>query len=47
MMTRFFNRYVEYRRVGLNRSAAARLAWLVAMAGAVPIETKRPTPPSV
>jgi hypothetical protein len=37
MLTRFFNRYVEYRRVGLTRPAAARLAWMVAWAGAVPI----------
>jgi len=42
MMTRFFNRYIEYRRVGLDRGAAARLAWLVAMVGAVPIKATRP-----
>jgi hypothetical protein len=45
MMTRFFNRYLEYRRVGLARSAAMRLAWVVAMAGAIPIQTRQQLPP--
>jgi hypothetical protein len=45
MMTRFFNRYVEYRRVGLSRSASVRLAWVVAMAGAVPVDTRQPSRP--
>ena len=36
-MTRFFNRYVEYRRVGLNRKAAARLAWIVTRASGIAI----------
>jgi hypothetical protein len=40
MMTRFLNRYVEYRRVGLARGAAFRLAWVVAWAGAIPIEPR-------
>jgi hypothetical protein len=40
MMTRFLNRYVEYRRVGLARGAAFRLAWIVAWAGAIPVDTR-------
>ena len=39
-MTRFLNRYVEYRRVGLNRVAAARLAWIVTRASTVVIDTR-------
>jgi hypothetical protein len=41
MMTRFFNRYAEYRRVGLPRLASARLAWVVAWARIVPLDTRR------
>jgi len=45
MMTRFFNRYVEYRRVGLSRAASLRLAWVVAGVGAIPVETRHPSRP--
>jgi hypothetical protein len=38
MVTRFFRRYVEYRRVGLSRPAAFRLAWMVALAGPIPVD---------
>jgi hypothetical protein len=33
-MTRLYQHYVDYRRVGFNRLAALRLAWLVAKATA-------------
>jgi hypothetical protein len=42
MVSRFVRRYVEYRRVGLNRPAAMRLAWMVALAGVVPVESIQP-----
>ena len=45
-MTRFFNRYVEYRRVGLNRKAAARLAWVVTRASMIAIDVRHPSGPS-
>ena len=44
-MTRFINRYVEYRRVGLSRIAAARLAWIVASASTITIDTRHSSPP--
>jgi hypothetical protein len=40
MMTRCFTLYFEYRRVGLGRGAAMRLAWLVAATGAVPLSSR-------
>ena len=42
-MARFINRYVEYRRVGLRRVPAARLAWIVAWAGAIVVNTRHPS----
>jgi hypothetical protein len=45
-MTRFFNRYVEYRRVGLNWKAAARLAWIVTRASAITIGPRGSLPAS-
>jgi hypothetical protein len=44
-MARFINRYVEYRRVGLRRIPAARLAWIVAWAGAIAINARHPSQP--
>jgi hypothetical protein len=41
MLTRLLNRYLEYRRVGLTRAAALRLAWIVAWAGAVEASSRR------
>ena len=40
MMTRFFNCYREYRRVGLGRGSAMRLAWLVAATGVLPLSSR-------
>jgi hypothetical protein len=37
MVTRFLRHYVDYRRVGLGRLAAWRLAWMVALAGRIVI----------
>jgi hypothetical protein len=42
MVTRFLKRYVEYRRVGLQRPAAMRLAWVVSWAGIVPVKSIEP-----
>ncbi len=42
MVSRFVKRYVEYRRVGLTRPAAMRLAWMVAWVGALPLNTIEP-----
>ena len=42
-MARFINRYVEYRRVGLPRPSAVRLAWIVAAAGRVDTSLPRIT----
>jgi hypothetical protein len=43
MVSRFFRRYVEYRRVGLPRPSAVRLAWIVAAAGRVDTSLPRIT----
>jgi hypothetical protein len=43
MLTRLFSRYVEYRRVGLNRPAAMRFAWMVASTGTIAIIARPPS----
>jgi hypothetical protein len=42
-MTRLLLRYREYRQLGFNRIDAFHFAWLVVMAGALPVSIRNLT----